>query len=65
MLDCFFESGLTVKAEIQRAQSAYGMVKLHGCQRDFQEGVKMALLTGGNLVASSSNMSLIGVEPTP
>jgi hypothetical protein len=41
------------------------MVKLHGCQHGIQESVKKKLLTGGNLVASSSNMSLIGVEPTP
>lgn len=64
MLDCFFESGLTAIAELEGAQSADGMMELHECQCVYLTGVGMGL-TGGNLDASSSKMSLIGAEPTP
>lgn len=64
MLDCFFESSLAAIAEVKRAQSANSMMELCQCQHLDPTAIE-TLLTGGNLVASSSKMSLIGAEPTP
>ena len=64
VLDRFFESSLTAIAEVESTESAYSVMKLHGCQHVIWTDINM-LLTGGNLVASSSKMSLIGADPTP